>query len=146
MTIHELVLVTRKDIKLIKREHRVVAKFQRENPWLIANVLNDIKLQRELERIPAPVPTFDSLLELKETLLVDTMGKVYKQVMQTKGEDAPIHFYKVMPRFYEQQQAKGYELGDVDELGYMVTGSNLVIESSSVNRAQFLTHYYGSYN
>jgi len=142
MTINELILNTQKQARAIKKEHNIVTGFQRQNPWIIESVLNEIKLQQELNNIRPSAPTFDSVLTFKEEYLVDSMSKIYKQIAKKSDESCPVYFYKIIPDFYEVQQQKGFQLGEVDDLGYIVTGSNLVIETNVIQRDEFLTHYF----
>lgn len=144
MTIHELIKDTRSKAQIIKKEHKILVEFQRENPHLIEAILNEMRLQ--VAKSPNPLPTFDSLLTFKKDFLVDSMTKVYRQIKSTKGQSCMVCFYRVVPEFYQEQQHKGYKLGEVDNLGYIVTGSNLVIETSTVQRDDFLYQYYATNN
>lgn len=145
MTINQLIFNTKANTKAIKREHRVLTSFQQQNPHLIEGVLNEMKLRVEKSG-NNNLPTFDSLLTFKSDFLIDDMSKVYHQVSNSKNTDCMLCFYKVVPDFYQEQQRKGYQLGEVDDLGYIVTGSNLVIETTMVKREEFLYHYYVTCN
>jgi hypothetical protein len=145
MTINELIINTRSNTKAIKKEHKVLTTFQKQNPHLIEGVLNELKLRLEKGE-KTDLPTFDSLLTFKTDFLIDDMSKVYKQISKSTNTDCRICFYKIAPDFFQEQQQKGFTYGDVDDLGYIVTGSNLVIETTMVKRNDFLYHYYGTCN
>lgn len=145
MTINELIYSTKNNLKAIKHEHNVLTNFQRHNPHLIEGVLNEMRLRVERSG-HKHLPTFDSLLTFKPEFLIDNMSKVYYQVRESKDPNCLLFFYKIVPGFYEEQQRKGFRLGEVDDLGYIVTGSNLVIETTTVKREDFLYHYYVTCN
>lgn len=148
MTINELVYTSKRDEKKIREEHRILDEFQRQHPWLIQGVLSELKLKQDVKGESIPLPKFESILTFKENFLVNSMGKIYKQIseLEPKTVNCPVYFYKVLPNFYEIQKEKGLGLGEMDDFGYMVTGSNLVIETRIINREEFLGIYYGTHN
>ena len=76
MTINELIFSTRTKAKDIKKEHKVLVTFQKENPHLIEAILNEIRLR--VSKAPSSLPTFDSLLTFKKEFFVDSLSKIYK--------------------------------------------------------------------
>lgn len=144
MTINELIFSAKTKIKDIKKEHKILVGFQKENPHLIDALLNEMRLR--VKKSGSSLPTLDSLLVFEKDFIVDSLSKVYRQLEKNKDPQCMICFYKVVPEFYAEQRNKGYSLGEVDDLGYIVTGSNLVIETSTVQREEFLLHYFGVNN
>lgn len=144
MTIQELISQTKKNVDQIKQQHKIIVDFQKQNPWRIQSILEEIRQQQTHPE--KQTPTFDSVLRFNNEFLVDDLVKIYRQVKDKKGKIAPVYFYQIHQKFYQKQLDKGYELGSIDDMGYLVTGSNLVIEKSRVEKQDFLDHYYTLFN
>lgn len=147
MLLTDLINASKKNRKKIRQEHLILHDFQKKNPWVVLRVLEQMA-----EEGMANIPTFDEVIVLKEDFLLDDLSKVFSQIKKhnpqliNKGEMERVYFYTVKDGFYNSQLKKGYKLGERDNKGHLVTGSNLLIEVASVDLKEFLELYYTKNN
>jgi hypothetical protein len=121
--------------------------FQAQNPWILQERINELQSQGYNN-----LPTFEELLEFKDILFIDSMSKIYSQIKQNNplliNTDLPvtITFYGIKKNLYKKQLEKGYRLGDIDDMGILVSGSDLVLETLTLNLQEFLDLYYTTNN
>lgn len=143
MSVDELIEKTLKEEKKILKEHDILEEFQRTNPWVITSVLE--KLSQEGHE---NIPTFEEAIRLREDYLLNDLSKIYKQIkkrnplLANNGTPEEVYFYTVKKDLYKRQTAKGLSLGDRDTNGYLVSGSNLMLEVASIDLKEFLEMYY----
>lgn len=143
MMLLELVDETKKNRHKIIREFQILESFQRKNPWHVLSVLKQMG-----EEGISNVPSFDDVVSMKEEYILDNLGKVFTQIKKhnplllTKDETEKVYFYVIKNNLYANQLKKGFALGDKDNKGRLVTGSDLVIEIASINIKEFLESYY----
>jgi hypothetical protein len=143
MFLTELIDDAKKNAKRIRQEHVVLEQYQRSNPWNVLSVLKQMEEEGEKN-----IPTFDQVVALKEEYVLDDLSKVYHQIKKhnplliNRGQVEKIYFYTVQNGLYKQQQKKGFSLGDKDNMGRLVTGSDLMIEVVSIELKDFLDVYY----
>jgi len=131
----------------IKQEHAVLVDFQRKNPWTITNILDKMK-----EDGMKKVPTFEQILILKEEFLLDDLSKIYYQIKKinplliVREFPEKVWFYSVQDDLFKTQLAEGYHLGDKDKDGKLVSGSNLIIETATIDIKEFLELYFTTLN
>ena len=143
MMLLELIAETKKHrVKLIE-EHQTLESYQRQNPWHVLSVLKQMQ-----DEGVSNVPSFDEVISLKEEYILDDLSKVFSQIKKhnplllTKNETEKIYYYTLKHNLYASQLKKGFALGDKDNKGRLVTGSDLVIEIASINIKEFLEMYY----
>jgi hypothetical protein len=147
MLLQELIEKTKKNSDAIRSEHAVLKSYQECNPWIINEVLEQMESNGHSD-----IPTFENAIRFKEDLLIDDLSKVYRQLRKSnpnlieRGDGEKVYFYSVGKNFYKKQLKKGFELGDRDNFGYLVSGSNLIIEVATVGLHDFLESYYMLHN
>ena len=62
----------------ILEEHLIFFNYQRSNPWHTLEMIDELKSQGKVKNIPS----FDSLIKLKEDFLVDSYFKIYRQIVK----------------------------------------------------------------
>lgn len=145
MTLADLISKSIKDEKKIRHEFAVNAAFQRENPWCLEDILEEMKEDGQ------EVPQLEEILSFKESLYLNSMTKIFQQIKVENPQlldtgSVTIYYYTVKPNFYKNQQKQGMKLGEIDIEGNLVTGSNLVIEQATINFNDFINTYYSTLN
>jgi hypothetical protein len=94
------------------------------------------------------IPSFDNVISLKEEYLLDDLSKVFHQIQKhnpllvSTATLEKVYFYDVKEGLYNSQLKKGLSLGDKDNHGRLVTGSDLIIDTASIDLKEFLDMYY----
>lgn len=126
----------------ILEAHQILFDYQRSNPWYITSMIEELKNQDQTRNIPS----FDSLIKLKEDFLVDSYFKIYRQLARKdpffSSSEQTVYYYSIIKGLYQSQLADGFEKGDVDDLKRLVTGSDLVLNQIPINVPRFLNIYY----
>ena len=148
MTLAEVIQKSKKDEKKIRQEHSILATYQKGHPWHLEEAIENMRQQNNGTD---NIPSIDELLEFKEHLLVDSIVKVFQQIKKSNPlliDNGPqdIYYYVVKSTQYKNQLKKGYGLGDIDDQGGLVTGSNLLVHSATINLHEFLSTYYSFNN
>lgn len=142
MILLELIQHSKKNAKKIREQHDILREFQQAHPWHIQRALENMR-----EHDMVNLPSFEDLVSFKEELLVDDLPKIYHQIKKNnkllieKGPET-ILFYNIKKNFYKDQIKAGFALGETDDVGNLVTGSNLIIEPASIDLKDFLDIYY----
>ena len=145
ITIDDIITQTKNSLSLIKVEFEVYQQYQLNNPEYVYEVIENLKQQKI-----NPLPTFDEMITFKTGYLIDSESKIYAQIKHrnfyfiNRGE--VLLYYKVQKGLFEKQQKQELELGDLDEKGRIVSGSDLVIDSIQINFQDFLGTYYSLHN
>jgi hypothetical protein len=143
LSLEDLIEKSKREEEKVRYEHKVLADFQRSNPWILQTIIDELS-----DSGKEGVPTFDNALDFREEYLLNDLTKVYRQIKKRNplliDEDEPeqVYYYTVKPQLFKKQLKKGYALGDRDENGYLVSGSNLVLEAVSISLSDFLVLYY----
>lgn len=145
MTLADLIAKSIKDEKKIRLEFQVMTEFQKANPWCLEEILQEMKADGQ------EVPDIEEILTFKESMFLSSMVKVFKQVrienpLLVDTGSVNIYYYTVKPNYFKNQQKAGFKLGDQDEAGTLVTGSNLVVETATINFNDFINTYYSTNN
>ena len=147
MLLVELISASKKGRKKVKQQHTILQAYQKQNPWVVLSVL-----QQMAEEGIDNIPTFDEVISLKEEYILDDLGKVFHQIKKhnplliTGPELEKVYFYTVKDGLYTSQLKKGFALGEKDNQGRLVTGSDLMIDIASINLKEFLDMYYIKHN
>jgi hypothetical protein len=150
MLLLELVEKTKKEEERIRYEYGVLKQFQEANPWIVNMVLEELQQEGKDN-----IPTFEDVIKFKEDMLLNDLSKVYRQIKNNNpnlidkvesGIEVTVYFYSVKPSFYKKQLKKGFNLGEKDNMGYLVSGSNLIIEVATIDLKEFLDLYFTTYN
>ena len=147
MSVDEVIEKSLREEKKILKEHDILEEFQRTNPWVITSVLD--KLQKEGHE---NIPTFEEAIKLREDYLLTDLSKIYKQIKKknpllvSHGKTEEVYFYTIKKDLYKKQTGKGLTLGDRDSNGFLVSGSNLMLEVASIDLKEFLEMYYTARN
>lgn len=147
MTIDELISKTKKEANQIKQQFDILYDFQCSHPWVINSALEQLR-----ERSSKPLPTFEEVARWKDEYYVDNYNKIYHQLKEanpdliTTSEPQLIYFYLLKKDLYKKQKAKGFEIGDRDKEGRLVTGSDLIIDLTGVDLRDFLDFYFSTSN
>lgn len=145
MTLADLIAKSIKDEKKIRHEFNVMVEFQKNNPWCLEDILQEMRADGQ------DVPDVEDLLTFKESLFLKNMTRIFQQIkvenplLVDKGS-VNIFYYTVKPNFFKNQQKQGLALGEMDTEGNLVTGSNLLIETATINFNDFINTYYSSNN
>ncbi len=147
MMLQQLVFEVKKNRRKIEKEFKVLKSFQEKNPWHVLSVLKQME-----EEGTENIPSFEDIISMKEEYILDDLSKIFLQIKRhnplllTKGETEKIFFYSIQNNLYTNQLKKGLSLGDKDNKGRLVTGSDLTIEIASINIKEFLEMYYTQNN
>lgn len=143
MTLSELIIKSKKEEIKIRHEHEIFVDFQKNNPWIVDQIIEDLIK----EKLPSEdVPSIEDFLEFKNDLLLIDLHIIYKQLVKQNPllvNDGPqeILYYSVTANHYKNQLKAGFKLGDEDEEGNLVTGSNLTVQTASLDLEEFLGSY-----
>lgn len=134
----------------IKAQYEVYKDFNQRNPWIINEMIQNIKMSQSYDPTAQDL-SFDKILSFKSEYFIDSYSKIYKQLIKRNPKLVPsdkdiILFYAIEEGLYKQQQEAGYQLGDKDDLGRIVTGSDLVLNSIKIDMNEFLGLYYSANN
>lgn len=133
----------KKQESLIRKEYKKLADFRKSNPWILQEYMKGLRSQGYND-----IPNFEELLKFDELLFIDNMSKIYSQIKRNNplliNTDSPVTiiFYSIKKNLYKKQLEKGYKLGDMDDDGFLVSGSDLVLETLTLNLQEFLDLYY----
>ena len=147
MTLLELIEKTKQDIDSIRAEYRILEDYQKANPWHILESIEDMKSKG----FPN-VPSFNDAIKFKEDMLMDSLSKIYNQIKKNnpdlldRGAPEVVYFYTIRPGFFKKQLKKGFQLGAKDDMGFLITGINVIVETATVNIHEFLESYYMLHN
>lgn len=146
MDVNNLIKSTTNLRDRILEEHLVFFNYQKSNPWHTLGMIEELKSQDKTKNIPS----FDSLIKLKEDFLVDSYFKIYRQIVKKdplfNKESQIIYYYSIIKGLYQGQLEEGLEKGDIDSKKRLVTGSDLVLNTISLNVKYFLNTYYSICN
>lgn len=136
MITQDLVQETLQNYVTIKKEFKKFSDYVTQNPWIVTLPQNS---------------SLEDVIAFREEFFVDSYNKVYKQLKKQNPElidKGPqlIYYYQLIPDFYQNQLKKGYHLGDKDENGFLVTGTNIILNKQAVDVTKFLNFYYTSHN
>lgn len=143
MTIDELIAKTKKESLQIKKHFEILYNFQCTNPWIINSVLDELKEQGKTK-----IPTFEEVVGWKEEYFINDYSKIYHQIKEhnpdliSTGDPQLIYFYILKKDMYKKQRVKGLSIGDRDQEGRLVTGSDLIIDITGVDLKTFLNFYF----
>lgn len=146
MELQALIQTVKKNRKRIEKEYKTLEAFQRKNPWHVLSVLEQLKEDGEEN-----IPTFDQVISFKEEYILDDLSKVYHQLKKHNPylittRVGKVYVYTLQEKLYASQLKKGFALGEKDNRGRLVTGSDLTIEISTINIKEFLEMYYTEMN
>lgn len=147
MLLEELIKSTQKESIKIQDEYRVYEDFQLRNPWYVNEMISNLKMSNHTQDIP----TFERIISFKDTYFIDDYTKVYRQLKERNPYFVPankdfVMYYSIEKDLYKKQLEAGLSLGDKDIKGRLVTGSNLILNTVSVNIDEFLSFYYSINN
>ena len=145
----DFVKETNNKASLIKNEFDIYRDYQVNNPWIVNQMITDIKTtspQPDVDNF-----TFESIVSFKEEYFINDYSKVYLQVSKRnplliKTNRDIVLFYAVDENLFNKQIKAGFSLGDRDDNGRIVTGSNLVLNSIQIDLDEFLYVYYTENN
>jgi len=148
LVLDDLIRETTHKSKVIKAHYEVYRNFQLENPWIVDDMIRNIKISQPSQ---AHDLNFDKIVSFKSEYFIDNYSKIYKQLVNrnpllVNSKKNIVLFYAIEEGLYERQLKAGYRLGDKDELGRIVTGSELVLNSINIDIDDFLNIYYSASN
>lgn len=145
-TIEEVIEYTKKNLNSIQEEFDKYQNYQINNPDYVFEVIETLKKKKI-----KPLPTFDEMITFKTGYLIDNESKVYAQIKNrnslfiARGPEVLL-FYKVEKGLFNKQCKEELELGELDSLGRIVSGSDLIISSLQFDFQKFLEDYYSLNN
>ena len=140
----DLVKETQQQLSIIKKEYKKYFKFNNENPWYVNEMIESMKAS---ENYKEEVPTFDTIISFKKDYLIDDYTKIYKQIHSRNPHFLDsmknvVLYYHIIDGLYEDQLKQNFKLGERDNQGRLVTGSNLVLNSINIGVSEFLNFYW----
>ena len=142
-TLVDLIHFSKANKSRIKKEFKKLEKFHRENPWLLKE-----KMVEQLGEVTEE--QFEKAIQIDDSLLLDDLSKVYSQVSKNNPSliDQPcsIFYYSIHEGLYKSQTAEGYQKGEFDKRGFIVSGSDIILETSPVDLKSFLSLYFSTCN